>query len=129
MGIKGIGYLQLMVENWAMAVEFYRDVVGLPVDQLFELDQSASFELGATKLVVYSGGVGSMQPKGVDKNAFIPNVECEDIDGTVADLEARGVPFIAPPTESGEGYRLATFVDPEGNRIQLFEWTREPESP
>ena len=126
--IKGISYVHLLVEDWPMALEFYRDVVGLPIEQLFEIDQWVSFDLAGAKLVVYGGGVGSLQPKGVDKNAFVPNVECDDLDGTVAELESRGVPFIATTTDSGDGYRLATFVDPEGNRIQLFEWAREPES-
>jgi predicted enzyme related to lactoylglutathione lyase len=111
-----------------MALEFYRDVVGLPVEQLFEIEQSVSFDLSGAKLVVYGGGVGALQPKGVDKNAFVPNLECDDLDATVAELEGRGVPFIAMPADNGEGYRLATFVDPEGNRIQLFEWAREGDS-
>lgn len=111
-----------------MALEFYRDVLGLPVEQLFEIEQSVSFELAGARLVVYGGGVGSIQPKGVDKNAFVPNLECEDIETTVADLESRGVNFIEPISENWEGYRLATFVDPEGNRIQLFEWAREGET-
>jgi predicted enzyme related to lactoylglutathione lyase len=123
-GIKGISYVHLLVEDWPMALQFYRDIVGLEVEQLFELDQWVSFELTGAKLVVYGGGVGSMQPKGADKNAFVPNVECDDLDATVAELEARGVPFIAPPEENADGYRLATFVDPEGNRVQLFEWAR-----
>ncbi len=122
MGIKGIGYLHLLVEDWPMALQFYRDVVGLPVDQLFELDQWVSFDTPGAKLVIYGGGVSHLPAKGADRNAFVPNVECEDIEATVAELEARGVPFVAPVTDNGEGYKLATFVDPEGNRLQLFEW-------
>jgi predicted enzyme related to lactoylglutathione lyase len=125
MPIKGVAYVQLLVEHWAMALEFYRDIVGLEVDQLFEMEESVTFNLAGAKLVIYGGGAGSLQPKGADKNAFIPNLECEDLDATVAELEGRGVPFIAMPDESPEGYRLATFVDPEGNRFQLFEWARE----
>jgi predicted enzyme related to lactoylglutathione lyase len=127
MGIKGIAYVHLLVEHWTMALEFYRDIVGLEVEQLFEVEEWVSFNLSGAKLVIYGGGVGSLQPKGADKNAFIPNVECDDLEATVAELEERGVPFIATPAESPEGYRLATFVDPEGNRIQLFEWAREGE--
>ena len=126
MPIKGIGYLHLLVEDWPMALQFYRDVVGLPVEQLFELDEWVSFDIAGAKLVVYGGGVGFLPAKGADKNAFIPNLECEDIEATVAELEERMVPFVAPIADNGEGYKLATFVDPEGNRLQLFEWVREP---
>ena len=127
MAIRGISYVQLVVEDWPIAVEFYRDVLGFPVEQLFDGEQWASFDLAGAKLVLYGGGVASDRPKGLDRNAFIPNLECEDIYGTVAELEGRGVPFIAPVSDNGEGYRVATFVDPEGNRIQLFEWARPTE--
>src|SRR5581483_3055239 len=60
MGIKGIGYLHLLVEDWPMALQFYRDVVGLPVDQLFELDQWVSFDTPGAKLVIYGGGVSHL---------------------------------------------------------------------
>jgi predicted enzyme related to lactoylglutathione lyase len=127
MAVRGLAYVQLVVEDWPIAVEFYRDVLAFPVEQLFEVEQWASFALAGAKLVVYAGGVGSDRPKGLDRNAFIPNLECDDIDATVADLESRGVPFIAPVADNGEGYKAATFVDPEGNRIQLFEWARPTE--
>jgi predicted enzyme related to lactoylglutathione lyase len=124
MVIRGIAYLQLVVEDWPIALEFYRDVVGLPIEQLFEHEQWVSFDLDGARLVVYGGGVAADRPKGLDRNAFIPNLECEQIEATVAELERRGVPFIARVSETAEGYRTATFVDPEGNRFQLFEWAR-----
>lgn len=126
MAIRGIAYIQLVVEDWPIALEFYRDLVGLPVDQLFEHEQWASFDLEGVRLVLYGGGVASDRPKGLDRNAFIPNFECERIEATVAELERRGVPFIAGVSETADGYKTATFVDPEGNRFQLFEWIRQP---
>lgn len=121
MGIKNISYVHLLVEDWSMALEFYRDLVRLPLDQVAEEEQSASFDLGGTRLVISGGGTGCPHPKGPAQNAFVPNLECEGIEQTVAELAARGVPFISPLAESVDGYKLATFVDPEGNRIQLFE--------
>jgi len=111
-----------------MALEFYRDLVGLPIDQLFETDQWVSFEMAGARLAIFGGGSGSTRPKGPDKNAFVPTIECEDIRGTVAELESRGVPFVAALAETGEGYWTPTFVDPEGNRVQLFE-VAAPASP
>jgi hypothetical protein len=46
--------------------------------------------------------------------------ECEDLAGTVAALEARGVPFVARLSQTADGYRTATFVDLEGNRLRRF---------
>jgi predicted enzyme related to lactoylglutathione lyase len=126
MAIRGIAYIQLVVEDWPIALEFYRDLVGLPLEQLFEHEQWVSFDLEGVRLVLYGGGVASDRPKGLDRNAFIPNFECEQIEATVAELERRGVPFIARVSETADGYKTATFVDPEGNRFQLFEWARQP---
>jgi predicted enzyme related to lactoylglutathione lyase len=119
--IKGITYVHLLVEDWPMALEFYRDLVGLPIEQVFEAEQWVTFEMAGARLAIFGGGAGSTRPKGADRNAFVPTIECEDLPGTVAALEARGVPFVAPLSETAEGYRTATFVDPEGNRVQLFE--------
>jgi predicted enzyme related to lactoylglutathione lyase len=119
--IKGIAYVHLLVEDWPMALEFYRDLVGLPVEMMVESEQWVTFEMAGARLAIFGGGSGSTRPKGADKNAFVPTIECVDLLGTVAELEARGVPFVAPFAETPEGYRTATFVDPEGNRVQLFE--------
>lgn len=125
--IKGITYVHLLVEDWPMALEFYRDLVGLPVEQVFEDEQWVTFETGGARLAIFGGGTGSTRPKGADRNAFVPTIECEDLPSTVAALEGRGVPFVAPLNETAEGYRTATFVDPEGNRIQLFELSQPTE--
>ena len=119
--IKGITYVHLLVEDWPMALEFYRDLIGLPVEQVFEDEQWVTFETAGARLAIFGGGSGSTRPKGADRNAFVPTLECEDLPGTVAALEARGVPFVAALSETAEGYRTATFVDPEGNRVQLYE--------
>ena len=125
--IKGIPYLQLAVEHWSIALEFYRDLLGLPIEQVLESERWVAFDLAGAKLVIYGGGIASDRPKGWDRNAFIPNVECDQIEATVAELVRRGVPFAAPLATRPDGYKVATCVDPEGNRIQLFEWTRTNE--
>lgn len=120
--IKGISYVHLLVEDWPMALAFYGELLGLPIEQQIDEEQWVSFDLAGGRLVVTGGGVASDRAKGADRNAFVPNLECEDIEQTVADLEGRGVPFIVPLSTNPDGYKLATLVDPEGNRMQLFEW-------
>src|SRR5262245_54764782 len=124
--IKGITYVHLLVEDWPMALEFYRDLVGLPVQQVFEAEQWVTFEMAGARLAIFGGGAGSTRPRGADGNASGPTIEWDDLPGTVALLERRGVPFIAPLSETADGYRTATFVDPEGNRVQLFELAAPP---
>lgn len=48
------------------------------------------------------------------------SIEVADLDAAYAELSARGVDFSRSP-EYGPGFRLAEFVDPEGNPIRLVE--------
>ena len=42
--------------------------------------------------------------------------------GDTARLKAAGVRFIEEPNNQGGGFWLATFEDPDGNLIQLYEF-------
>jgi catechol 2,3-dioxygenase-like lactoylglutathione lyase family enzyme len=48
-------------------------------------------------------------------------VQTDDLDATIADLTARGVPA-QPPAEPGPGLRTAWLTDPDGYRIELVQW-------
>jgi predicted enzyme related to lactoylglutathione lyase len=45
---------------------------------------------------------------------------CDDLDGTVAELEAKGVEFVAPITDAGFG-RLTRLRVPGGGELGLYE--------
>jgi hypothetical protein len=55
---------------------------------------------------------------------------CDDIHGTVADLESRGVPFEQDVADHGYGY-VTYFTIPGGLRVQLYEpkYQKRPASP
>jgi catechol 2,3-dioxygenase-like lactoylglutathione lyase family enzyme len=46
--------------------------------------------------------------------------ECEDLDGTVAELKAKGIEFAQDPTDQPYLWREAILRDPDGNLIFLF---------
>ncbi len=48
-------------------------------------------------------------------------VQTDNLDATIADLAARGVPA-EPPTEPGPGLQTAWLTDPDGDRIELVQW-------
>ena len=50
----------------------------------------------------------------------------DDIQADTARLQAAGVRFIEEPNDQGEGFWLATFEDPDGNLVQLYQFAREP---
>lgn len=57
------------------------------------------------------------------QQAVTPGILVEHLDDTMATLQARGVHFVSRPEgDEDEGYRIATFLDLEGNRLSIFEW-------
>ncbi len=52
---------------------------------------------------------------------FIPAIEVSGIEPVVAELKSKGIRFTSEIL-SFTHIRLAEFQDPDGNRVQLFEW-------
>ena len=46
--------------------------------------------------------------------------ECEQLDETVAELEAQGISFLMPPTDQEWLWREAHLLDPDGNYLILY---------
>jgi predicted enzyme related to lactoylglutathione lyase len=46
--------------------------------------------------------------------------ECEQLDETVAELEAQGISFLTPPTDQAWLWREAHLLDPDGNYLILY---------
>jgi Glyoxalase/Bleomycin resistance protein/Dioxygenase superfamily len=57
------------------------------------------------------------------------NLEVTDIAAVHARLASSGVAFLRPPELEPWGGWVATFVDPDGNTLQLFELPPEPPAP
>lgn len=45
----------------------------------------------------------------------------DDLDASLADLKAKGVPLISGPTEARPGVRIAFLQAPDGVRVELIE--------
>jgi predicted enzyme related to lactoylglutathione lyase len=50
----------------------------------------------------------------------------DDLHGDTARCKAAGVRFIEELNDQGGGFWLATFEDPDGNLIQLYQFAWEP---
>jgi predicted enzyme related to lactoylglutathione lyase len=57
-----------------------------------------------------------------DEQAWMLNFRVRDLDAMVAQLRAAGVGIDSQETQEGVG-RFAWLVDPEGNRVELWEPT------
>jgi len=119
--VNGLGPLDLVtiqVRNWASAVKWYTQVLGLPI---LTLDEQAGFcMLGTDGATLALASDHPDQASGIEENRLAPAFRVADFDGTVERLRSLGV-RVDPRVDGGdEGYRLARVYDPEGNRLHLY---------
>lgn len=112
----------LTATNLDLAVEFYRDILGLKFIARFDPPGLAFFALsgGARLLLSSTASLASLY--------FL----VDDLGGAVNDLKKRGVSFLHPPSmihrdatgsfgKKGNEEWMAFFKDPSGNLIGLVE--------
>jgi lactoylglutathione lyase len=112
----------LFVRDLSGCAAFYRDTLGFAVrhaddssvwfgdQQVLLLQWSAAGELvGEETLASQTEGYGRV----------LLCTEVEDVDAACAELTAKGVRFVRPPTSQPWGLRTAQFADPEGNLWEI----------
>ncbi len=120
--ITGLQFASIWSEDLNNLLPFYRDTLGLAVGMespdfvIFGDPNAPSLGLGTHSEV--SGNAK-------DPARHMVGLGTDDIDGDHERLKGKGVEFIETPTAGGEGGpRMATLKDPEGNYIQLFQFTQ-----
>jgi len=106
-------------EDLPRLAAFYRDVMGLKAEM-----EDGSF-------VVFAGEGGAQLALGVhsevkgrakDPDRLIVDFQVDDCQAEYERLKAKGAEFTRPPSQD-EGFIVATFLDPDGNTLQLFQIT------
>lgn len=119
--IKEIAFVAYPASDVAALIPFYRDTLGLALSNTYDEDgkpQWAEFSLPN------NGWFGVMTKDWLERPAGSGAgvaFEVDDIDRTIADLRGKGVK-IDDPYETPV-CKLASFVDPEGNKITLHQIT------
>ena len=113
--LKGVANIWMPIQDIERAVDFYENILGLPVVKRDGLGA----EVDANGVTV---GLNGREPEGAEAEGgpvltFQPQGSLEE---TVDDLKGRGVVFPAEISEHDWG-RVATFKDTEGNDLQLYE--------
>ena len=114
MKVEGVDFAAIFVDDYAAAVEFYRDVLGF--DHLdYGKIPGGEFETGSLTLqVVEAAAIGrEFEPSG-HPIAF----HVDDVEAARAELEGKGVRFLAETMDSGVCH-MAPFSDPAGNAFLL----------
>ena len=112
-----LDHVVVFVEDFERALEFYREVLGLPVRVAHE--GWAEFGTRGAGIALHSGGKKSRGAKDYRKGGILPTIRVQSIESAVAYLQSRGVKVTEINLEAFG--RLAVFSDPEGNQLQLLE--------
>lgn len=116
---KGTHLAWVVVEDFAKAVRFYTDVVGLQVKQLNEEYGWAelSGEEGTLLGIAKKSDTSEIQP---GQNAVM-TFNVADMANARQELMKRGTKIIGDVVEVPGHVRMQTFCDPDGNTLQLVQ--------
>lgn len=110
--IDGISRVWLPVSEMDAAVAFYRDKLGLEVEE--HDGDWAEVSAGNERI-----GLNASESPGGSGGAVIA-FSVDDLDGTVEQLKGNGVEFSGDISEHPWG-RIAPFKDADGNDLQVYE--------
>lgn len=118
-------YIVLIVADLDRAVQFYAEVLGLPLGHRSEA--YAQFNTGATRLALYRRdamtqtlGI-SVNPPMDDAPGFELGFKVADVDAAFAEMIERGATAVTPPTDRPWGQRTAYVRDPDGHLIEFAQ--------
>jgi methylmalonyl-CoA/ethylmalonyl-CoA epimerase len=130
--IKKVNHIALLVEDIDQAASFWRDALGLPMDQVEEVPQEqakvAFFPVGESKIELVQPtasdtGLGKyLEKRGTGIHHIC--LEVEDIEAALADLKAKGVQLINPTPQKRESGTLYAFIHPKsafGVLVELYQ--------
>ncbi len=113
--ITGVDFATVFVRDYPTAVEFYSGTLGLEHSADYGKIPAGEVETGNLTLqLLDAAAIGrEFQPSG-HPIAF----HVEDVEATRAELESKGIEFLAETMDSGVCH-MAHFTDPDGNALML----------
>jgi predicted enzyme related to lactoylglutathione lyase len=123
-----VWYATVYVRDFASALVFYRDVLGLPLRFADEKFGFASFATaGAGFTIAKIDDADPEQRKLVGRHTGIA-FGVDDLQKSYEAWRAKGVAFPLPPTKQPWGGTLAQLADPEGNLLTVDQYREEPDA-
>lgn len=122
--IARIDNVGVAVSDLARSLDFYRRV-GFDVEDQDSGMPAAMLRAGEARLWLFQTAAGSRErrrlelagnPTGYDHVSFWVG----DVDGACAGLSANGIEVESGPADQDWGYRAASLLDPDGNRLFLL---------
>lgn len=125
-------YTRLYVNDYDACLQFYRDILGLEVAYVSEIDRYVELTKGATKLTLLCRGkikeyFGNRTPVtfGTRDDGIALSFNVKDVSEACKYLESKEVEIVSQPWDFLDwGVKLALVRDPEGNLVELVQSTQ-----
>jgi len=114
-GIEKIGNIFYRVDDFNAAVDFYGQVLGLPL-KFRDGDRWAAFDVAGVTLALEPAGESASAGSG---SGATVSLRVSGLDDFIAGLRARGASV--GDVKTGPHERLAELRDPSGNLLVLYE--------
>jgi lactoylglutathione lyase len=115
--IDGVAGVIIWTDDLDRLSAFYQETLGLTPHS--SRPHFIAFRWGAMRLSL--GQHAQVHGPARDPFRIMINLAAADIQHTYNALCARGVSFLKPPTQEEWGGWIATFLDPDGNILQLLQ--------
>ncbi|HLY32695.1 MAG TPA: VOC family protein [Ktedonobacterales bacterium] len=112
----------MIVQDLASCTAFYRDILGLEINESESTPDSISFRMDNVHFFLLEASSAAQM---ISEEALEPKLKggprvllaagVADVDAAYEGLKAKGVTFLRPPTDQPWRLRTAYFADPEGN--------------
>jgi len=101
----------------AQLAAFYRDTLGIPftLNQHGEIAEHLECEFNGIHFAILKKGQIAASGN------LIPSFAVPDLRGFLGELDKRGIRPLHPIIELGEGKRVSTISDPDGNAVRLIQ--------
>jgi catechol 2,3-dioxygenase-like lactoylglutathione lyase family enzyme len=113
--VTGVDFVTVFVKDYPAALKFYGETLGLEHSVDYEKIPAGEFETGSLTLQVMDAAAIGRE--------FTPSghpiaLHVDDVAAARADLESKGVEFLAETIDSGVCH-MAFFADPDGNALMF----------
>ena len=120
---------RLYVDDYDSCLSFYRDILGLEVAMISQVDRYVELATGETKLTIMCRGKikeyfgsGTAVTFGKQDDAIALSFSVQNVDEACKYLESKKVEIVSAPWNFADwGVKLALVRDPEGNLVELVE--------
>jgi lactoylglutathione lyase len=125
---KQIDYVMIGVSRMDPSVEFYKDILGMPLK--YKTNDWTEFQTGATTLALHLSKPQTSPATaqgGLAPGTLSIGFNVTDLEKTYQELKSKNVRFVMEPKmREEEGIKLAVFLDPDGLEISIAETVKQP---